>query len=54
MESRTEAARSFLVALLHVHVAWTLAFASDFETPALTLPPCISVFGDVLPCTAVD
>ena len=35
VESRAESARSFLAALLHV--AWSLAFASAFETPALTL-----------------
>ena len=35
MESDAEAARSFLAALLHV--AWTLAFASVFETPVLAL-----------------
>ena len=33
--SRAEGARSFLAALLHV--AWTLAFASAFETLPLTL-----------------
>ena len=35
MQLRAEAVRSFLAALLHV--AWTLAFASAFETTALTL-----------------
>ena len=35
VESCAEVVSSFLAALLHV--AWTLAFASAFETPALTL-----------------
>ena len=56
METRAEAARSFLAALLHV--AWTLAFASAFKTSALTLCrhvfQCLATSSDALVSISAD
>ena len=56
VESRAEAARSFVAALLHV--AWTLAFASALETPALTLchhlSRCLTMSSDALVSISAD